>query len=186
MRRCDIVWCVAPVKAAWIAGWRVNQQIVLWDKKNFRACLLIGVNQYNMNRQLYALRMKLASLTDAKKILALQLKIQQIEQSKKWKSKQSKSETITGSVTHSQPLRLNYWEQYPVAFILWLAGILIPCIAAIIARLIWCIQMRETFPTLSEQMLPIWKHCSSTYLILAPFLFNLSPYNEKLNPKKYL
>ena len=36
-----------------------------------------------MNRQLYALRVKLASLTDAKKIHALQLKIQQIEKPKK-------------------------------------------------------------------------------------------------------
>jgi hypothetical protein len=36
-----------------------------------------------MNKQLYALRIKLASMTDAKKIHALRLKIQQIEQTKK-------------------------------------------------------------------------------------------------------
>ena len=35
-----------------------------------------------MNRQLYALRLKLASMTDAKKIVVLQLKIQQLEKSK--------------------------------------------------------------------------------------------------------
>jgi hypothetical protein len=36
-----------------------------------------------MNRQLYALKIKLASLTDAKKIHALKLKIQQIEKTQK-------------------------------------------------------------------------------------------------------
>jgi hypothetical protein len=36
-----------------------------------------------MNKQTYALRIKLASMTDAKKIHALRLKIQQIEQKKK-------------------------------------------------------------------------------------------------------
>jgi hypothetical protein len=35
-----------------------------------------------MNKQTYALRIKLASLTDAKKIHALKLKIQQLEKSK--------------------------------------------------------------------------------------------------------
>jgi len=35
-----------------------------------------------MNKQTYALRIKLASLRDAKKIHALKLKIQQIEKSK--------------------------------------------------------------------------------------------------------
>lgn len=35
-----------------------------------------------MNKQLYALRIKLASMTDAKKILALKIKIQQIEKPK--------------------------------------------------------------------------------------------------------
>jgi hypothetical protein len=34
------------------------------------------------NKQTYALRIKLASMTDAKKIHALKLKIQQIEKSK--------------------------------------------------------------------------------------------------------
>jgi hypothetical protein len=36
-----------------------------------------------MNKQTYALRIKLASMTDAKKINALKLKIQQLEQTKK-------------------------------------------------------------------------------------------------------
>jgi hypothetical protein len=36
-----------------------------------------------MNRQLYALRLKLASMTDAKKISVLKLKIQQLEKTKK-------------------------------------------------------------------------------------------------------
>jgi hypothetical protein len=36
-----------------------------------------------MNKQTYALRVKLASLKDAKKIHALKLKIQQLEQTKK-------------------------------------------------------------------------------------------------------
>jgi len=36
-----------------------------------------------MNKQTYALRIKLASLRDAKKIHALKLKIQQLEQKKK-------------------------------------------------------------------------------------------------------
>ena len=36
-----------------------------------------------MNKQIYALRIKLASMTDAKKIAVLKLKIQQIEQKKK-------------------------------------------------------------------------------------------------------
>jgi len=36
-----------------------------------------------MNKQLYALRVKLASMTDVKKIHALKLKLQQIEQTKK-------------------------------------------------------------------------------------------------------
>jgi hypothetical protein len=36
-----------------------------------------------MNKQTYALRVKLASMKDAKKINALKLKIQQIEQTKK-------------------------------------------------------------------------------------------------------
>ena len=36
-----------------------------------------------MNRQLYALRIKLASLTDAKKIAVLKIKIQQLEKTKK-------------------------------------------------------------------------------------------------------
>jgi len=36
-----------------------------------------------MNKQTYALRSKLASLRDAKKIHALRLKIQQLEQKKK-------------------------------------------------------------------------------------------------------
>jgi hypothetical protein len=35
-----------------------------------------------MNKQTYALRLKLASMTDAKKISVLKLKIQQIEKSK--------------------------------------------------------------------------------------------------------
>ena len=35
-----------------------------------------------MNNQLYALRIKLASMTDAKKMHALKLKIQQLEKSK--------------------------------------------------------------------------------------------------------
>ena len=37
-----------------------------------------------MNNQLYALRIKLASMTDAKKMHALKLKIQQLEKSKSW------------------------------------------------------------------------------------------------------
>jgi hypothetical protein len=36
-----------------------------------------------MNKQTYALRLKLASLTDAKKMHALQIKIQQIEKTQK-------------------------------------------------------------------------------------------------------
>jgi hypothetical protein len=36
-----------------------------------------------MNKQTYALRVKLASLTDAKKIAVLKLKIQKLEQKKK-------------------------------------------------------------------------------------------------------
>jgi len=36
-----------------------------------------------VNRQLYALKIKLASMTDAKKIHALQLKIQQLEKTQK-------------------------------------------------------------------------------------------------------
>jgi hypothetical protein len=36
-----------------------------------------------MNKQIYALRLKLASLTDAKKMHALKLKIQQIEKTQK-------------------------------------------------------------------------------------------------------
>lgn len=36
----------------------------------------------NMNRQLYALKIKLASLNDPKKIAVLKLKIQQLEKSK--------------------------------------------------------------------------------------------------------
>ena len=36
-----------------------------------------------VNNQLYALRVKLASMTDAKKIAVLKLKIQQLEKSKK-------------------------------------------------------------------------------------------------------
>jgi len=36
-----------------------------------------------MNKQTYTLRVKLASLTDVKKISALRLKIQQLEQKKK-------------------------------------------------------------------------------------------------------
>ena len=40
-----------------------------------------------MNKQTYALRVKLASLRDAKKIAVLKLKIQQIEQTKNRKTK---------------------------------------------------------------------------------------------------
>jgi hypothetical protein len=36
-----------------------------------------------MNKQLYALRLKLASMTDAKQIAVLRLKIQQLEKKKK-------------------------------------------------------------------------------------------------------
>jgi hypothetical protein len=36
-----------------------------------------------MNKQTYALRIKLASLTDAKKIAVLKLKIQQLEKTQK-------------------------------------------------------------------------------------------------------
>jgi stress-induced morphogen len=36
-----------------------------------------------MNKQIHALRIKLASLTDAKKMHALKLKIKQLEQTKK-------------------------------------------------------------------------------------------------------
>jgi hypothetical protein len=36
-----------------------------------------------MNKQTYALKIKLASMTDAKKMHALKLKIQQLEQTKK-------------------------------------------------------------------------------------------------------
>ena len=36
-----------------------------------------------MNKQTYALRIKLASMTDAKKIAVLKIKIQQLEKTKK-------------------------------------------------------------------------------------------------------
>jgi hypothetical protein len=39
-----------------------------------------------MNKQVYALKIKLASITDAKKISVLKLKIQQLEQKKKYKN----------------------------------------------------------------------------------------------------
>jgi len=40
---------------------------------------LIDANQYNMNKQIHALKIKLASMSDAKKINALKQLIRQIE-----------------------------------------------------------------------------------------------------------
>jgi hypothetical protein len=51
-------------------------------QKNFSLLSFDSVRINPMNKQTYALRIKLASMTDAKKIHALRLKIQQLEKSK--------------------------------------------------------------------------------------------------------
>jgi hypothetical protein len=60
---------------------RVNAQTLFETKKLF-ALVKCHCESSNMNKQTYALRVKLASMTDAKKIHALKLKIQQLEKSK--------------------------------------------------------------------------------------------------------
>jgi hypothetical protein len=51
-------------------------------QKNFSLLSFDSVRINPMNKQLYALQVKLASMTDAKKISVLKLKIQQLEKSK--------------------------------------------------------------------------------------------------------
>ena len=62
---------------------RVISQTLFETKKLF-ALAYVSVESWNMNKQIYALKIKLASLRDEKKISVLKLKIQQLEQRKKW------------------------------------------------------------------------------------------------------
>jgi hypothetical protein len=63
-------------------GWRVDSTNCSLKQKNFSLLLLVGVESSHMNKQIHALRIKLASMTDAKKMHALKLKIQQLKKSK--------------------------------------------------------------------------------------------------------
>jgi hypothetical protein len=55
---------------------------LIFETKKLFALANVSVEINPMNKQTYALRVKLASMTDAKKIHALKLKIQQLKKSK--------------------------------------------------------------------------------------------------------
>ena len=76
----SLSWC-SQMRLEWAS--EDNFTNALWNKKTF-ALVKCQCEIEPMNKQTYALRVKLASLKDAKKISVLKLKIQKIEKSKSW------------------------------------------------------------------------------------------------------